>query len=115
MTNVRRIRYFCTVKSIAEMARRATAEKKTAHSLPIGKERFAFDGWQLLIFNCPSRNLPTRIAARFAGDSRSACESHICSFYIEKLLQLQIADQEIRKLQEEIAELPRRIAVIEKN
>jgi uncharacterized protein len=32
---------------------------------------------------------------------------------IEKLLQLQIADQEIRKLQEEIAELPRRIAVIE--
>jgi predicted nucleic acid-binding Zn-ribbon protein len=32
---------------------------------------------------------------------------------IEKLLQLQIADQEIRKLQEEIAELPRRIGVIE--
>ena len=32
---------------------------------------------------------------------------------VEKLLQLQVADQEIRKLQEEIAELPRRIAVIE--
>jgi uncharacterized protein len=32
---------------------------------------------------------------------------------IEKLLELQIADQEIRKLQEEIAELPRRIAAIE--
>ena len=32
---------------------------------------------------------------------------------IEKLLQLQVADQEIRKLQEEIAELPKRIAVIE--
>ena len=32
---------------------------------------------------------------------------------IEKLLDLQIADQEIRKLQEEIAELPRRIAAIE--
>lgn len=32
---------------------------------------------------------------------------------IEKLLQLQIADQEIHKLQEEIAELPKRIAVIE--
>jgi uncharacterized protein len=32
---------------------------------------------------------------------------------IEKLLELQIADQEIRKLQEEIAELPKRIAAIE--
>ena len=32
---------------------------------------------------------------------------------IEKLLELQVADQEIRKLQEEIAELPKRIAVIE--
>lgn len=32
---------------------------------------------------------------------------------IEKLLELQIADQEIRKLQEEIAALPRRIAAIE--
>ena len=32
---------------------------------------------------------------------------------IEKLLQLQVADQEIRKLREEIAELPKRIAVIE--
>jgi len=32
---------------------------------------------------------------------------------IEKLLELQIADQEIRKLLEEIAELPRRIATIE--
>src|SRR3984957_7655189 len=32
---------------------------------------------------------------------------------IEKILELQIADQEIRKLQEEIAELPRRIAAIE--
>src|ERR1700691_2530851 len=32
---------------------------------------------------------------------------------IEKLLDLQIADQEIRKLQEEIAELPKRIAAIE--
>jgi len=32
---------------------------------------------------------------------------------IEKLLQLQVADQEIRKLQEEIAELPKRIGVIE--
>ena len=32
---------------------------------------------------------------------------------IEKLLQLQVADQEIRKLQEEVAELPKRIAVIE--
>jgi uncharacterized protein len=32
---------------------------------------------------------------------------------IERLLELQIADQEIRKLQEEIAELPRRISVIE--
>ncbi|MGA9352276.1 MAG: hypothetical protein WBV46_01210, partial [Terriglobales bacterium] len=29
------------------------------------------------------------------------------------MLQLQVADQQIRKLQEEIAELPRRIAVIE--
>ena len=34
---------------------------------------------------------------------------------IEKLLELQMADQEIRKLQEEIAELPKRIAVIEQN
>jgi hypothetical protein len=32
---------------------------------------------------------------------------------IEKLLELQVADQEIRKLQDEIAELPKRIAVIE--
>src|SRR5271166_6583796 len=32
---------------------------------------------------------------------------------IAKLLDLQVADQEIRKLQEEIAELPKRIAVIE--
>ena len=32
---------------------------------------------------------------------------------IEKLLELQVADQEIRKLREEIAELPKRIAVIE--
>ena len=32
---------------------------------------------------------------------------------IERLLELQVADQEIRKLQEEIAELPKRIAVIE--
>ncbi|MGA2004411.1 MAG: C4-type zinc ribbon domain-containing protein, partial [Terriglobales bacterium] len=32
---------------------------------------------------------------------------------IEKLLELQVADQEIRKLQEEIAELPKRIAAIE--
>ncbi|HTR26240.1 MAG TPA: C4-type zinc ribbon domain-containing protein [Terriglobales bacterium] len=32
---------------------------------------------------------------------------------IEKLLELQVADQEIRKLQEEIAELPKRISVIE--
>ena len=32
---------------------------------------------------------------------------------IEKLLQLQIADKEIRKLQEEIAALPKRVAVIE--
>ena len=32
---------------------------------------------------------------------------------IEKLLELQVADQEIRKLRDEIAELPRRIAVIE--
>jgi len=32
---------------------------------------------------------------------------------IEKLLELQVADQEIRKLQEEIAELPKRIALIE--
>ena len=32
---------------------------------------------------------------------------------IEKLLELQTADQEIRKLQEEIAELPRRITAIE--
>ncbi|MGB9234721.1 MAG: C4-type zinc ribbon domain-containing protein [Terriglobales bacterium] len=32
---------------------------------------------------------------------------------IEKLLELQVADQEIRKLHEEIAELPKRIAAIE--
>src|SRR6267378_2352788 len=32
---------------------------------------------------------------------------------IEKLLQLQVADKEIRKLQEEIAALPKRVAVIE--
>jgi len=32
---------------------------------------------------------------------------------IEKLLQLQVADKEIRKLQEEIATLPKRMAVIE--
>jgi len=32
---------------------------------------------------------------------------------IEKLLQLQVADKEIRKLQEEIAALPRRVAAIE--
>src|SRR6266478_1975568 len=32
---------------------------------------------------------------------------------IEKLLQLQVADREIRKLQEEIAALPRRVAAIE--
>ena len=32
---------------------------------------------------------------------------------IEKLLQLEVADREIRKLQEEIAALPRRVAVIE--
>ena len=32
---------------------------------------------------------------------------------VEKLLELQVADQEIRKLHEEIAELPKRIAVIE--
>jgi predicted nucleic acid-binding Zn-ribbon protein len=32
---------------------------------------------------------------------------------IEKLLQLQVADKEIRKLQEEIATLPKRVAVIE--
>ncbi len=32
---------------------------------------------------------------------------------IEKLLELQIADKEIRKLQEEVAALPRRVAVIE--
>ncbi len=32
---------------------------------------------------------------------------------IEKLLQLQVADKEIRKLQEEIAALPRRVATIE--
>ena len=32
---------------------------------------------------------------------------------IEKLLELQVADQEIRKLKDEIAELPKRIAVIE--
>ena len=32
---------------------------------------------------------------------------------IEKLLELQVVDQEIRKLKEEIAELPKRIAVIE--
>jgi predicted nucleic acid-binding Zn-ribbon protein len=32
---------------------------------------------------------------------------------IEKLLELQVADQEIRKLNEEIAELPKRIAAIE--
>lgn len=32
---------------------------------------------------------------------------------IEKLLELQVADQEIRKLQEEIAELPKRMAAIE--
>src|SRR6202162_5699449 len=32
---------------------------------------------------------------------------------IEKLLQLQLADKEIRKLQEEIAALPRRVAAIE--
>ena len=32
---------------------------------------------------------------------------------IERLLELQVADQEIRKLQDEIAELPKRIAVIE--
>jgi predicted nucleic acid-binding Zn-ribbon protein len=32
---------------------------------------------------------------------------------IEKLLELQIADQEIRKLQDEVAALPKRIAVIE--
>jgi uncharacterized protein len=32
---------------------------------------------------------------------------------IEKLLQLQVADQEIRKLKEEIAELPKRITAIE--
>jgi uncharacterized protein len=32
---------------------------------------------------------------------------------IEKLLELQVADQEIRKLKEEIAELPKRISVIE--
>ena len=32
---------------------------------------------------------------------------------IEKLLQLQIADKEIRKLQDEIAALPRRVAAIE--
>ena len=32
---------------------------------------------------------------------------------IEKLLQLQVADKEIRKLQEEVAALPRRVAVIE--
>jgi hypothetical protein len=32
---------------------------------------------------------------------------------IERLLELQVADQEIRRLQEEIAELPKRIAVIE--
>ena len=32
---------------------------------------------------------------------------------IEKLLELQVADQEIRKLQDEIAELPKRIASIE--
>jgi uncharacterized protein len=32
---------------------------------------------------------------------------------VEKLLELQVADQEIRKLNEEIAELPKRIAVIE--
>ncbi|HVM92808.1 MAG TPA: C4-type zinc ribbon domain-containing protein [Terriglobales bacterium] len=32
---------------------------------------------------------------------------------IEKLLELQVADQEIRKLKEEIAELPKRIGVIE--
>jgi predicted nucleic acid-binding Zn-ribbon protein len=32
---------------------------------------------------------------------------------IEKLLELQVADQEIRKLQDEIAELPKRITVIE--
>ncbi|MGH9642736.1 MAG: zinc ribbon domain-containing protein [Terriglobales bacterium] len=32
---------------------------------------------------------------------------------VEKLLELQVADQEIRKLREEIAELPKRIAAIE--
>src|ERR1035441_10303305 len=32
---------------------------------------------------------------------------------VEKLMGLQVADQEIRKLQDEIAELPKRIAVIE--
>ena len=32
---------------------------------------------------------------------------------IEKLLQLQLADKEIRKLQEEIAALPKRVAAIE--
>ncbi len=32
---------------------------------------------------------------------------------VEKLLELQVADQEIRKLKDEIAELPKRIAVIE--
>src|SRR5215813_12997398 len=32
---------------------------------------------------------------------------------IEKLLQLQVADKEIRKLQEEVAALPKRVAVIE--
>ncbi len=32
---------------------------------------------------------------------------------IDKLLELQFADKEIRKLQEEVASLPKRVAVIE--
>ncbi len=68
----------------------------------------------------PGRNRPPRLRLpapnrddRFPHAKIKAENAQLMLPDIEKLLELQIADQEIRKLQEEIAELPRRIAAIE--